>query len=68
MFFAGLFLPRSELPAVIRRIGDWTPLEAAVDATQKAMQTAFPSLSSLLTLVAYALVFGGLAVRFFRWE
>jgi hypothetical protein len=35
---------------------------------QKAMQTAFPSLSSLLTLAAYALVFGGLAVRFFRWE
>jgi ABC-2 type transport system permease protein len=68
MFFAGLFLPRQELPPVVQRISDWTPLGAAVDAVQRALQTGFPSTSSLLVLAGYAAVFGGLAVRFFRWE
>ena len=68
MFFAGLFLPRQELPAVIQRISDWTPLGAAVNAIQRALQTGFPSASSLLILAGYAVVFGCLAVRYFRWE
>jgi len=34
MFFAGLFLPRPELPSVVREIGNWTPLGAAVQAIQ----------------------------------
>ncbi len=29
---------------------------------------AFPSAQSLLVMAAYALVFGILAVRYFRWE
>ena len=68
MFFAGLFLPRQELPAVVQRISDWTPLGAAVDAIQQALQTGFPSASHLLVLAGYALVSGALAIRFFRWE
>lgn len=68
MFFAGLLLPRQELPAVIRHIGDWTPLGAAVDAIQRAMLAGFPSVSSLLVLGGYTVVFGSAAVRYFRWE
>jgi ABC-2 type transport system permease protein len=68
MFFAGLWVPRAAMPSVLRDISDWTPLGAAVEALQSALQTGFPPLRSLLVLVAYALVFGWLAVRFFRWE
>ena len=32
------------------------------------MPGTFPSTEALLVLVGYALVFGYLAVRFFRWE
>ncbi|MFL5339640.1 MAG: hypothetical protein ACJ8F7_05675 [Gemmataceae bacterium] len=35
---------------------------------QDAMQTGFPPAGQLLILVAYAIVAGFLAVRFFRWE
>jgi hypothetical protein len=32
------------------------------------MQTGFPPAAPLLVMAAYALVFGFLAQRFFRWE
>jgi len=35
---------------------------------ERAMQTGFPPAKLLLILTAYALVFGSLAVRYFRWE
>jgi ABC-2 type transport system permease protein len=68
LFFAGLWVPRQEMTPVLRDIGDWTPLGAAVKAMQTSMQGGFPSAQSLLVMVAYALVFGFLAVRYFRWE
>lgn len=68
LFFSGLFLSRPLMPAVLRDIGDWTPSGAAVHALQDSMLGTFPSAQSLLVLAAWALVFGFLAVRFFRWE
>jgi len=53
---------------VSRVVSAWTPLGAAVQALQHAMQTGFPPAKLLLILTAYALVFGSLAVRYFRWE
>jgi hypothetical protein len=67
-FFAGVFVPLPILPPVVRDIGDWTPLGAAVHALQDAMQTGFPPARFLLVLTGYALVSGALAIRFFRWE
>jgi ABC-2 type transport system ATP-binding protein len=67
-FFAGVFVPLAILPAGLRNVGDWTPLGAAVHALQDAMQTGFPPARFLLVLAGYAVVFSGLAVRFFRWE
>jgi ABC-2 type transport system permease protein len=67
-FFAGVFVPLAILPAGVRNVGDWTPLGAAVHALQDAMQTGFPPARFLLVLAGYAVVTGGLAVRFFRWE
>lgn len=68
LFFSGLFVSRPLMPPVLREIGDWTPSGAAVHALQDAMLGAFPSAQPLLVLAAWALVFGVLAVRFFRWE
>jgi ABC-2 type transport system permease protein len=68
MFFAGLWLPREAMPGVLLGISNYTPLGAAVQAMQDSMQTGFPPIAPLLVLVAYALLFGFLARRFFRWE
>ncbi len=68
MFFAGLWLPRAEMPTVLFDISNYTPLGAAVQAIQASMQTGFPPAAPLLVLAGYAAVFGYLARRFFRWE
>jgi ABC-2 type transport system permease protein len=68
MFFAGLFFPRAEMPRALLDVSNLTPLGAAVQAIQSAMMNGFPPISPLLVLPAYAVVFGALAVRFFRWE
>ncbi len=68
LFFSGLFVPRALMGPVLRDIGDWTPLGASVHALQDSMQGTFPSAQSLLVLAVWAVVFGFLAARFFRWE
>lgn len=68
IFFAGLWWPREQMAPVVRDIGDWTPLGASVQALEDSMRGAFPATQSLLVLAAWAVVFGVLAVRFFRWE
>ena len=68
LFFGGLWLPRPLMPATLLNISNWTPLGASVDAMQRAMNGAFPSLQSLFVLVVYTVVFGYLAVRYFKWE
>jgi ABC-2 type transport system permease protein len=68
MFFAGLWLPRELMPAVLLDISNYTPLGAAVEAIQDSMPGGFPPAAPLLVLAAYAVVFGFLARRFFRWE
>jgi ABC-2 type transport system permease protein len=68
MFFAGLWLPRALMPDVLLTISNYTPLGAAVEAIQDSMLQGFPPVAPLLDLAGYALVFGFLARRFFRWE
>ena len=68
MFFAGLWLPRALMPTLLLDVSNYTPLGAAVQAMQYSMQTGFPPVAPLLVLAAYALVFGFLAHRLFRWE
>jgi ABC-2 type transport system permease protein len=68
LFFAGLWLPRALMPAVLQDISNYTPLGAAVEAIQDSMRTGFPPARPLLVLVAYAVVFAVAALRFFRWE
>jgi ABC-2 type transport system permease protein len=68
MFFAGLWMPQAAMPAALRTAGDDTPLGAAVAALSRSMAGQWPSASSLGVLAAYAVVFGLLAWRLFRWE
>jgi ABC-2 type transport system permease protein len=68
MFFAGLWLPIAQMPAVLRHISHATPLGAAVQALQDAAQGHWPHPLQLLTMAAYAVVLGLAAARLFRWE
>jgi ABC-2 type transport system permease protein len=68
MFFAGLWIPRAQMPASLRQISDFTPLGAAVQGLQDSMRGAWPHPAGLAVLAGYAVVFTVAAVRFFRWE
>jgi ABC-2 type transport system permease protein len=68
MFFAGLWTPQATMPAALRRVGDYTPLGAAVSALQHSMSGQWPSAAGLAVLAGYSVVFGLLAWRLFRWE
>jgi ABC-2 type transport system permease protein len=68
MFFAGLWLPIPDMPAVLQRISHATPLGAAVPALQNATQGHCPTWLQLVTMAGYAVAFGLAAARFFRWD
>jgi ABC-2 type transport system permease protein len=68
MFFSGLYVPMQILPRVFATISHSTPLGAAVQAIQDSMLGQFPPALPLLVMAAYAIVFGYLAKRIFRWE
>jgi ABC-2 type transport system permease protein len=68
MFFAGLWLPIPDMPAVLQHISHATPLGAAVPALQNATLGQWPTWLQLVTMAGYAVAFGLGAARFFRWE
>jgi ABC-2 type transport system permease protein len=68
VFFSGLYYPMQLMPGVLLDVSHFTPLGAAVQVLVSSMFGDFPPTSGLLVLTAYALVFGFLAKRFFRWE
>jgi ABC-2 type transport system permease protein len=68
MFFAGLWVPITQMPAVLQNISHYTPLGAGMRAFQEAYLGQFPSALPLLTLAAYAAGCALIAVHWFRWE
>ncbi|GAA3656009.1 ABC transporter permease [Nonomuraea antimicrobica] len=68
MFFAGLWVPISQMPPLLRNIAHYTPLGAGMGAFQDAYLGDFPSALPLLTLAGYAAGCSIIAVRWFRWE
>jgi ABC-2 type transport system permease protein len=68
MFFAGLYVPIAVMPPSLRRISDFTPLGAGVQALQDTAGGAWPQPLHLAVMAAYVIVFGVAAARLFRWE
>ncbi len=68
MFLAGLWLPRALMPPPLLFLSNYSPLGAAVNAIQASFLQGFPSVTPLLVLAGYAVLFSYLAQRFFRWE
>jgi ABC-2 type transport system permease protein len=67
-FLAGLWTPGPLMPDVIRKISDFSPLGAGVQAMQRAWDGSFPEPLHLGVLLAYTVVVGFTAARLFRWE
>ncbi|MCK9924385.1 ABC transporter permease [Frankia sp. AgPm24] len=68
LFFAGMWIPRSQMPHVLRDISDVTPLGAGARAVQDCLDGRWPAAAALLVLAAYAVVCGVVAARRFRWQ
>jgi ABC-2 type transport system permease protein len=68
MFLAGLYFPREVMPETLRRIGDFTPLGAGVQALQDATTGAWPQPLHLAVLAAFAIGASLFAAKLFRWE
>jgi ABC-2 type transport system permease protein len=68
LFFAGVYIPIEVMPDGIRTISSYTPAGAAVQALSDSWTGSTPQTSSLLVMLAYAVVAGALAVRLFRWR
>jgi ABC-2 type transport system permease protein len=68
LFFAGMWTPKKNLSPTFQHVADYTPLGAAVQAMDAAMQGHFPPTRPLLVMAGYAVVCGVVAIRLFRWE
>jgi ABC-2 type transport system permease protein len=68
LFFAGVWLPKSQMPALLSRIGDLTPLGAFREAVQDGWVGTTPSALHLAALAAVAVIAGVAAAKLFRWE
>ncbi len=66
MLLGGVYLPRTMLPEVLIRIGDYTP--PGVQALLDAWQGTSPQLAQLAAMALITVVAGTLAARRFRWE
>ncbi|HEY0619957.1 MAG TPA: ABC transporter permease [Kribbella sp.] len=68
MFFAGLWLPVTQMPPLLQNLSEYTPLGAGMRAFQDAANGHFPAAQPLATLAIYAVVCTVISVRGFRWE
>ena len=67
MFTAGLYVSQEEMSGD-PLISHLSPLGAAVQGLQEAMQGTGLSIEAVVVLLAWAVVFCYLSVRFFRWS
>ncbi|MFI9595049.1 ABC transporter permease [Nonomuraea sp. NPDC052265] len=67
-YLAGLIQPADQMPAIVARIGEFTPLGAFGASLREIWAGNAPSLLLLGVLAAYALVISIAAAKFFRWE
>jgi ABC-2 type transport system permease protein len=68
MFLAGILVPASQMSVGLQRAGNFSPLGAALHAVGDSWQGIDPRLEYLGIMAGWALVAGGLAARYFRWD
>jgi ABC-2 type transport system permease protein len=68
LFCAGVWVPRADMPHVLRRVTEFTPMGSGVQALQDSIAGHWPAASQLGILVGFIVVAGALAARLFRWE
>ncbi|MEU7000321.1 ABC transporter permease [Nonomuraea sp. NPDC046570] len=68
MFVGGMWIPRESMPDVMRIIGDYSVAGPFAQTMRDTWAGNAPQLTHVLVVSVALLVFGGLAVRLFRWE
>lgn len=68
MFVAGMWIPRELMPPVLRTIGDYSVAGPFAQALRDTWAGNAPQLLHVAVMAAALVLFGGLAVRLFRWE
>jgi ABC-2 type transport system permease protein len=68
MFLAGVYFPTEDMSTVMRQIGNFTPLGAALHAVRDSWMGVDPRPEYLGIMAAYVVIAGTLAARFFRWR
>ena len=67
-YLAGLMQPADQMPDIVARLGQYTPLGAFRQCLQDLWTGGAPSVTQLGVLAAYALVLSIGAAKLFRWE
>ena len=68
MFLAGLWVNPAQVGDPLRTIMYYSPSGAAVRAVLDSAFNGGPSYAGLLTMAVYTVIFGFVAIRYFRWE
>ena len=68
MFLSGLWVNPAQVGDPLRTIMYYSPSGAAVRAVLDAAFNGGPSYAALLTMAVYTVIFGFIAIRYFRWE
>jgi ABC-2 type transport system permease protein len=68
MFLSGLWVNPAQLGDPLRTIMYYSPSGAAVKAVLDSAFNGGASYAALLTMAVYTVIFGFVAIRYFRWE
>jgi ABC-2 type transport system permease protein len=68
LFLSGLWFNPTQVGDPLRTIMYYSPSGAAARALLAAAFTGSPSYAALLTMAVYTILFGFIAIRYFRWE
>jgi ABC-2 type transport system permease protein len=68
MFLSGLWVNPAQVGDPLRTIMYYSPSGAAVRSVVDSAFNGGPSYAGLLTMAVYTVIFGFVAIRYFRWE
>ncbi|MEU7862320.1 ABC transporter permease [Nonomuraea sp. NPDC049141] len=68
MFVAGMWIPREAMPDALRAVSDYSVAGPFAQALRDTWAGHAPQPLHLIVMAAGLLVFGGVAIRLFRWE